>query len=58
MIGGEFMTGNKKSEVSQRTGQTMSKLQIAINQCALLPKDRLVKSDGYSLLVRESKDST
>jgi len=51
------MSGNKKSHVSQRTAQTVSRLQAAIAQCALLPRDRLAKSKGYSLLVRESKES-
>jgi hypothetical protein len=52
------MSGNKKSEVSQKSNQNMLRLQIAIDKCVLLPQDRLTKSKGYSLLVRETKEST
>jgi len=51
------MSGDKRSEVSQRTAQTMSKLQTAIDQCTLLPRDRLAKSKDRSLLIRETGES-
>lgn len=51
------MSENEKSEVSQRTVQTMSKIQTAISQCTILPRDRLAKSKDRSLLIRETKES-
>lgn len=51
------MSGNKNPEGSQRPVQTMSKLQTAIDQCTLLPRDRLAKSKGCSLLLRETREN-
>ena len=50
------MSGNKKREGSQKTAPT-SKLQTAINQCAILPRDRLAKSRDRLLLIRETRES-
>ena len=51
------MSGNKNPEDSQRPTQTISKLQTAIDQCTLLPRDRLAKSKDRSLLMRETRES-
>jgi len=51
------VSGNKKSEVSQRTAQTMSKIQTAISQCTILPRDTLAKSRDRLLLIRETRES-
>lgn len=50
------MSGNKKREGSQRTAQ-MSKLQTAISQCTILPRDTLAKSRDRLLLIRETRES-